>query len=1049
MTAPAPTSRSSLFYPGGAPAWASPETFRIGKLPPRTTFDHYPDAGAARRGVREECPWVQSLNGVWSFHWCPSPEAALALLEDERGAAGWVELAVPGSWQVQGLEHPERGWDRPHYTNVQMPVPGMTPPVPPAENPTGIYRRRITIPASWEGMRIVVHFGGADNTLLVFLDGKPVGLSKDSRTPAEFDLTPFVRAGGEHTLEAVVIKWSDSTFIEDQDHWWLSGLHREVFLRAEPAVRFADLRVGALLLSGNRRGRLAVSAELAGDGVPAGCSVEVQLYDGSRPLFKKPLAAVPRKDLPRVFEAVRELPAVRAWSAEDPHLYRVVVVLKRGGGVVAASGIGTGFRRVEKGDRALLVNGRPVRIHGVNRHDHHDTRGKALTRADMELDVRTMKRFNFNAVRCSHYPNDPYWLELCDRHGLYVIDEANIESHAHYHDCCRDPRYRGAFLDRVANMVHRDFNHPSVIAWSLGNESGYGPHHDAAAGWVRAADPSRLVHYEGALCRGWEPEKSGATDIICPMYASIDQITGWAKDPKCKGDRRPLILCEYSHAMGNSNGCLSDYYRAFETVPGLQGGFIWEWIDHGIRQQLPDGRWHWAYGGDFGDRPNDHNFVCDGMVWPDRTPHPAMFEFKHLARPVSIEGFDARTRTLRLRNRRDFTGLRDLEGSWSVEVDGVVVQKGSLPALKAGPGESAAVRLPLKAYPPGEAFLNIVLRLRKAASWADTGHEVARDQVALAGARSAARPRRKTAAEAGWAVESRGSRLTAHCGAQALEFDRDNGALLSWRADGLQVLAAGPLLNVWRAPTDNDGIKLEYAAGILHEWNQRKPLFRWQEQKLGQLVHRPGPAGVRRQAGSVVVHAEHAASARGQWTDFRHGVAYHLLPGGLVRVENRFHIAPGLLDVPRVGVRLVLPQGWEHVRWFGRGPWENYPDRNAGALVGLHENTVTGEYVPYIMPQEYGLKTDVRWLELGHFNGTVLRIQPARPLAFSATHHTAEDMTVATHAHELRARPETILCLDAAHRGVGTMSCGPDTLEKYRITRSDHRLIFTLSVGKE
>lgn len=1037
-----------LFYPAGQPAWAAPEIFRINKLPARASFRRY--SGVRAAGVGGSGERVISLDGEWGFEWFPKPEAALAALE--RGERAEVGLEVPGSWQVQGLAHPERVWDRPHYTNVRMPVAGMEPPMPPEANPTGVYRRALDIPAGWDGQRVVLQFGGADNTLLVFVDGQPVGLSKDSRLPAEFEVTGLVQPGQRHVLEAVVIKFSDSTYIEDQDHWWLSGLHRSVKVEARPEVHVADIQAEARLLEDNRRGLLHVVIQLGGAAAAEGAEVELRLHEGSRSLLKKPLRSVCRavsrggmEVLRGAVEFTHRFPRVKPWSAEQPQLYRMGVVVRRAGRVVEATEVMIGFRRVEIRDRQLLINGEPVMIHGVNRHDHHPGRGKALRAEDMELDVLMMKRHNVNAVRCSHYPNDPYFLDLCDRHGLYVIDEANIEAHAFYHECCRDPRYLGAFVDRVSGMVRRDRNHPCVIAWSLGNESGYGPNHDAAAGWVRSMDPGRPLHYEGALCRGWEKEKSRATDIICPMYASIEQITGWAKDPKHRDDPRPLILCEYSHAMGNSNGCLADYYRAFESTPGLQGGFIWEWIDHGLEQPLPGGGQRWAYGGDFGDEPNDANFVCDGLVWPDRTPHPALKEFQYLARPVALEGVDARNKSVRLRNKRHFTGLEDLAGSWQIVVEGEVMERGALPRLKARPGQTETIRVPWKTRFTGAAWLQVHFRLRRATSWASAGHLVAWDELPLPEvSRTTARCRSLNEGMP-WEVKSSTGRWSAQHGEQRIEVCTGTTENFCWKLGDLTVLAGAPALQIWRAPTDNDGIKLEMARQEPNEWTRLKPLWRWQQSGLDRLVLRPARVGLRGARWPVLVISQDAELPSGK-NAARLNLTIGLRPGGVVEAVAEIRLAPGVRDIPRAGLRLVLPQGWEHFRWFGRGPWENYPDRCAAALHGIYENTVRGEFVPYIMPQENGLKTGVRWVELSHFNGAVFRVESKAPMAASALHATAEGMSAATHLEELAPVAETYLSLDAAHRGVGTMSCGPDTLETYRLMAGCYQLELRMSV---
>lgn len=658
-------SHPFLTLGGALPTYVAPECVSLNRLPMRATCYPYPSVALARGGEREKSPWFQLLNGPWRFRMADRPEdITVEDTSSETNRSAWAEVAVPGNWTLQGYGHP-------HYTNIQMPFPNEPPSVP-AENPTGIYARHFDLPDSWRDRRIVIHFGGAESVLYVFVNGHAVGMGKDSRLPSEFDITRHVKFAGRNEVVAVVVKWSDATFIEDQDQWWMGGLHREVYLYATSPVYIADVFATAALEKNYRGGHFTAKIKLGFPEQPEpGWKVEANLYDDQgKAAWSKPLAVEVPVGAPERWPRLEahldaKVSQVRPWSAEAPHLYRLVVVLKNTAGkIVEVTSTRLGFRSIEICDRQLLVNGRRVMIKGVNRHDHHDTLGKALDRETMRLDAVTMKRCNVNAVRCSHYPNDPYWLDLCDELGLYVIDETNLEAHAFFHQLCRDRRYTTAFVDRAVRMVERDKNHSSVIAWSLGNESGFGPNHEAMAAWIRAYDPSRPLHYEPALYQHNVVSKLKrydhgyqATDIVCPMYASIEQIMAWATDKSHPDRRRPLILCEYSHAMGNSNGSLADYWDAFEKHPGLQGGFIWEWIDHGIRQKTADGVEYWAYGGDFGDQPNDLNFVCDGLVWPDRRPHPGVEEFRYLAQPAKATAFDAKRGMLTIKNKQDFASL--------------------------------------------------------------------------------------------------------------------------------------------------------------------------------------------------------------------------------------------------------------------------------------------------------------------------------------------------------------------------------------------------------
>jgi beta-galactosidase len=732
---------------------------------------------------------------------------------------------------------------------------------------------------------------------------------------------------------------------------------------------------------------------------------------------------------------------VSAWSAELPRVYRLVLTLKDAAGkALESTSTRIGFRTVEVRDRNLLINGRRVMIKGVNRHDHHDTKGKALDRETLRLDAVTMKQYNFNAVRTSHYPNDPYWLDLCDEMGLYVIDEANLESHDYYHQISRDRRYAGAFLDRAVRMIERDKNHPCIILWSLGNESGYGPNHDAMAGWIRGYDPSRPLHYEASITPHHMPKRPGAkkydsgyrvTDIVCPMYPPIDQIITWAKDKSHPDRKRPLIMCEYSHAMGNSNGSLADYWDAFEKYPGLQGGFIWEWVDHGIKRKTEEGVEYWAYGGDFGDVPNDLNFVCDGLVWPDRKPHPGVAEFRYLAQPAKVTGFDPKTGVLKIKNKQDFATLGWLRGGWEVKVDGIVRAKGRLPALRTLPQRTEEIRLKLPALtlePGREAFLHLRFESAVNTAWCKAGHLVGWDQFSLP-AKAPKPARRIKAVQPSFAplqLKETGDRIVAANDSVYLAASIDGGRIESFRWQGRDLILAGPELQIWRGPTDNDGIK-----GMTNAWCA---LGKWRQQGLDRAEIVAAPARVRQNRdGTVTMILEHVArcAASAKAVVLRH--AYTLSSDGTIAVENLFIVDKAVPDLPRLGVSLRLPAGFENLKWFGRGPFENYADRRRSSMVDLHESTVTEQYVPYVMPQEHGNHTDVRRLSLTNGSGAALWVRAQGPLEFSASHFTAHDLYAAHHTYDLKPRPETILNLDLRHRGLGTGSCGPDTLPRYQI----------------
>ncbi|MDD5261782.1 MAG: glycoside hydrolase family 2 TIM barrel-domain containing protein [Methylacidiphilales bacterium] len=1039
-----PDLNPDLLFIGGQPSWKSPTTISFNRLPARASLLPFVDVESARSLAREKTPYYQSLNGDWNFTLLHRPEDVRnGMLQPAFGpaAAGFRKIPVPSNWTLQDT------FDKPHYTNVQMPFP-QEPPEVPAENPTGVYRTPFTVPKNWEGRRIVLHVGGAESVLYVWINGKPVGLSKDSRLPAEFDITEYVQPGQANLLAAVVVKWSDATFLEDQDQWWMGGIFREVYLYSTPKFYLEDVFCRAGLDDTFRNGTLEVNARmgfLPAQPPEGAWQIEIQLFDGPKPLFKKPLreSVEDNRHSRSRFRARFFLPKIskiKPWSAETPHLYTLVVSLIQGGEqVVDTTSCRTGFRRVETRDRNLLINGQRVLIKGVNRHEHDDTTGKTISRESMIRDIVLMKQFNFNAVRTSHYPNDALWYDLCDEYGLYLIDEANLETHALSNQICREAGYASAFLERGIRMVERDKNHPSIILWSLGNESGYGPNHDAMAGWIRAYDPSRPLHYEGGLwsTNGYQAEHvlewAGgrfASDITCPMYPQLDWIKK-ARDRKTNFDPRPMILCEYSHAMGNSNGSLADYWDLFESYPGVQGGFIWEWVDHGIRQKTADGKTYWAYGGDFGDKPNDLNFVCDGLVWPDRTPHPGMWEAKKVQQPIGIRAKNLRQGLITITNKYDFISLENIIGSWELLVDGKISARGVLPGLKTAPRKSETVRLKLpapKLQPGQQAHLTLRFRTAKATAWCPAGHEVAWEQFTLSEPKWKPALHLKSSTSSGklFLEERNGETLVRGDIIEAV-IQRANGKIASMSWKGRPLLADGPQLQVWRGPTDNDGIK---------GWTGQddKPLGRWLKAGLHDLILTTESCGIAfRKDGAAVLKTVQSAKGSGVDYGFRTRQTITFYPDGRLVLENRIVADKRLPDLPRVGLALQLAPGFEKLRWYGRGPLENYCDRKRATLIGQYESTVTEEYVPYILPQEHGNKTDVRWLELEDPGHARVRFWSDLYFECSASHFTSHDLFKWTHTTDVVPRPEVIVNLDYAQRGLGTASCGPDTLSAYQI----------------
>ncbi len=956
----------------GPRSWARPEATGFGRVPMSTHF--------AR-------PDVLSLDGEWAFVLRDRPEDVTGA--DLIGPTdGWGAVEVPGCWTMQG-------YDRPQYTNIQMPFPG-PPPAVPAANPTGVHRRTVTLPAEWAGKRLVLHVAGAESVLYVHVDGAPAAMGKDSRLPHEVDLTGVVEPGRPFELALTVVRWSDATYLEDQDHWFHAGLHRSVFVYATPPVHIADVHAVADFDPAAGAGALRVAVWTGADGRgPSGWSVRVSVGErqaSARVRFEHPTDTLTNWLLFEGRRTVVEMivPDVAPWSAEVPDLHRVDITLvdERGEEVDAVS-LPVGFRRVEVVGPELLVNGRPVLIKGVNRHDHDPRRGKAVTRESIEADLVLMKQHNINAVRTSHYPNDVFLYDACDRLGLYVVDEADLETHAYLRSLLKEPRWGAAVLERITRMAQRDKNHPSIIMWSLGNESGSAPILRAAHEWLHAFDPTRPVQYESGigeaifteLAQGIDPDMgellgrpTPESDVIAPMYTEIDDLIAWAT--RTPPDR-PLILCEYIHAMNNSCGSLADYWDAFRTYPGLQGGFVWDWVDQALVQRLSDGTERLAYGGDFGDEPNDGPFCLNGLVDAFRRPHPSVLELAAVVAPVRIDAVDAARGVLRVANEHDFVDLAWLAPTWVVEVDGEAVARGELDPLDLPPQRATEIRVPVPELPlaPGRrAHLTLTFSTIAARTWAPAGHVVARRQFPMAVA-----PGPSVAPAPEPAAAGRGP--------------VDLGRL-------------EPVLAMWRAPIDN-----ETFGPVL---DPHAP--RWERMGLRDAATLVGMETTVEPDGADAVVVTHA-----------------------VVVPERFD------DVPRVGVRLHLGPGVHAVEWLGDGPHEGYSDRHTSTRFGRWTTAVDDWTVPYVHPQASGNRTGVRWLRFLDANGAVrLTIDQIDGLDVTVSRWTDEEVASAAHLDELPIHDDCYVWIDARHRGVGSAAVGPDVAPRYRVGPGPYRWSYRL-----
>lgn len=1018
--------------------WENPQVIGINKLPAHAIGVPYSDQAEALERTKSS-PYTLDLNGEWDFTLVPNPSAVPAgFWKTGYDIGNWDSIAVPSNWTMQGF-------DKPIYTNWKMPIP-LTPPfVPQDDNPTGLYRRIFTLPQGWNGRKIILSFGGVESAFYLWVNGQKVGYSQGSRLPAEFEITDLVQKG-DNLIAVQVIRWSDGSYLEDQDHWWMAGIYRDVTLYSLPEIHLWDMFAKPVLDDDYADATLTVVTKIGGDVAQmAGYRVTMQLFDADQQPVSAPTSDSITPVLNEEHHVVLRQRVLQPhkWNHEQPYLYTLVVTLSDADDIpVQFFSHRIGFRKVEIKNRELLINGKLVYIKGVNRHDHHDRHGKYVPLEAMLADVLVMKRHNINAVRTAHYPNDTAFYDLCDEYGLYVWDEANIETHALYNVLCHKSEWLNAFMERTVRMVERDKNHASILVWSLGNESGYGPNHDAMAGWIHGRDPDRIVHYEGAISGGptggMKNFRRGhlATDLCCPMYPHLHEMVAYAEDASYD---RPFIMCEYSHAMGNSCGNLKEYWQTIEAYDGLQGGFIWDWIDQGLQKVDEHGVTYWAYGGDFGDTINDRNFCINGLVFPDRTPHPALIEYKKLIQPVAVDALDVLQGRIAIVNKQDFSTFAGIDGRWEVAVDGQIVQRGVLPMLEIAAGKSAEITLPYTApnlYAGAEAFLTLRFTLKEDTNWAQAGHEIGWEQFKLPFGGSIT-PQLHTDTPTVNVNES-AEQIAIVGNAFTLTFDKATGQIASFNYAGTALLASGMQFNAWRAPTDNDGViydperegkqlQLWLAAG-LNDLQSTCDTLRWEQTDNG----------------TVTVKTVHAMQSRKVAHGFRHTTTYRIDGNGDIQTTHHVVCDPDLPYLPRIGITLVLPAGFEQFTWLGRGPSESYADRKAGMAVGRYAGTVDEQYVPYIMPQENGNKTDVRWAAVTNEAGAGLLISADFLIETSVSHYTANDLYAAMHTNELTRRPETYWTVDLAQSGLGVGSCGPMTLPQYLIAPRDFKFSLQL-----
>ncbi|CAI0461856.1 unnamed protein product, partial [Linum tenue] len=964
----------------------------------------------------KDLPYVKSLSGFWKFFLAPCPAKVPPAFHDVAFQdAEWGMLPVPSNWQMHGF-------DKPIYTNVVYPFPLDPPHVPQDDNPTGCYRTYFQIPKEWEGRRIFLHFEAVDSAFIAWINGMPVGYSQDSRLPAEFEISDNCHPIGseeKNVLAVQVLRWSDGSYLEDQDHWWLSGIHRDVLLLAKPQVFIADYFFKSSLAENFSSSDIQVEVKIDNsraspkDDPCVSFSINAALYDtgswytsdGSGLLSNivVNLTTIPSSDAILGFVGYTlsgKLDMPKLWSAEQPNLYILIVTLKDASGhLVDCESCVVGIRQVSKAPKQLLVNAQPVMIRGVNRHEHHPRVGKTNIESCMVKDLVLMKQYNINAVRNSHYPQHPRWYELCDLFGMYMIDEANIETHGfhlsgHLMPPAMESGWANAMVDRVIGMVERDKNHACIISWSLGNESSYGPNHSAAAGWIRGKDTSRLLHYEGGGSR------TSSTDIVCPMYMRVWDIVKIAKDPS---ELRPLILCEYSHAMGNSNGSLDEYWEAIDNTFGLQGGFIWDWVDQGLLKESTDGCKHWAYGGDFGDTPNDLNFCLNGFMWPDRTPHPAVHEVKHVYQPIKISLKDGK---LKITNTNFFDTTQLLEFIWAAYGDGIELGSGKLSLSLIEPQKSCEV------------------------DWESAGHIISSNQLQLPGRKSILPHALKTKVAMLSTVVAEDFITISHQSVWEVTFNKSSGAITCWKVKEVPVMINGIFPCFWRAPTDND-----------KGGEDRSYYSKWKADHLDSVVFQTKSCSIQNSTNDLVklevVYSGVPGDGDGSTSLFEVNMTYTIYGTGDMIVECKATPSSELPPLPRVGVELHLEKTIDQVRWYGRGPFECYPDRKAAAHVGVYEQKLADMHVPYIVPGECGGRADVRWVTFQNKDGVGIfasMFGSSPPMQLSASYYSTAELDRATHNERLVEGNDIEVHLDHKHMGLGgDDSWSPCVHEKFLV----------------
>ena len=949
-----------------------------------------------------------SLNGEWDFKYVDAPELSPEGFEQSGACEGWDKIDVPSVWQL-------RGYDKMHYTDVLYPFP-VNPPHVPDENPTGIYKKTVVLDEQWMEKDTVLKFHGVDSAFDVWVNGKHVGFGKVSRLPSEFDITGFVKTG-ENDITVRVYKWSDGTYLEDQDMWWLSGIYRDVELINEEKNAVLDLRVNGTLDDSYKNGFFTAGITMKQAGTNLGWKLS---YKGKTVLEGELVSE--GKDI--CIEA--EIPEVHTWTAETPELYEFTVMTENQEVTVRC-----GFRKIEIKDKNFRVNNQVILLNGVNHHDYNPREGRRVTREQMESDIRLMKQYNINAVRCSHYPANEYFYDLCDEYGLYVINEADLECHGfewveNYTWITDDETWKDAYVDRSVRMVKRDRNHPSIIMWSMGNESAFGCNFRSAAEAIRELDDTRLVHYEGDF-------EAEVTDVYSTMYTRLKGLKEIA-EYQIKGDK-PHVMCEYGHAMGNGPGGLKAYQDMYRKYKRLQGGFLWEWYDHGIYTEEKDKKYY-KYGGNYGDFPTNGNFCIDGILMPDRTPSPGMEEYKQIIAPVEITAVEGSMNKIQIRNYYDFLNLDTTTLYWEVKAEDQTIQDGIVEGLSVAPHEGKIITLPITAFELQENtdyYLNLTVCQKEERNYAPAGYEIKKVQIPMQirkdgfSVRETADKLQVTEGQGVLTVEN--SRVTA-------KFSTVFGKLISFGKDGKEYLTEGPRMNVYRATIDNDMYKKE---DWMNKYFIQKP------------VEETEYVSCLKEDDKVIVQIGTFFSCYNQSWGFECDYTYTVYSCGQMKVEiqgkavQRGKLEPAFL--PRIGVIMKGNKNFQKTMWYGMGPGESYVDSKAASIMGIYENTVDGMMTDYVFPQENGHHEQVKWFRIGDGKDGLL-CKMEEKLGLNLANYTDESLEKAQHPFEIEKADDVIIHLDYRQSGLGSNSCGEEQLEENKVKLQDFAMAFTVQAAE-